>query len=271
MRNIRLLTIDIDGTLVSDKFIISQANQEALHKAEEAGIILALASGRPFESCMKLVNKLKLKSKYHIISDGAWCGDKEGNELFCQPIHNLLIEQIVDFARRIGLHIELYTLHHGYAEIKNWSDYVHVNYLGVHIKYQPFDEFWQKDSILKIGLLSKDDDEMALISQMEERFGHLLNFSCASAPCAPDVHFINIVHQDVNKGIALKKLSAYYGLTTAQIAAIGDGINDIPLLEAAGLAVAMENAKAALKEKAHMVTGHVGADGVAEFINDYLL
>ena len=86
MNNIRLLAIDIDGTLVSDKFIISQANEEALHKAEEAGVILALASGRPFESCMELADRLKLKSKYHIVSDGAWCGDKEGQELFYQPI-----------------------------------------------------------------------------------------------------------------------------------------------------------------------------------------
>jgi len=271
MNNIRLLTIDIDGTLVSDKFDVSQTNQEALHKVEDAGIIIALASGRPFESCMKLVDRLELKSKYHIISDGAWCGDKEGCELFCQPINNLLVGQIVDLARQIGLHIELYTLRHGYAEGKNWADYVHTHYLGVHIKYQPFNEFWLKEPIFKIGLLAKDDNEMVLISQAEKRFSHLLNFSRASAPCVPSVYFVNIVHKDVDKGTALNKLAAYYRLTATQIAAIGDGVNDIPLLEAAGLAIAMENAEPALKEKAHIITSHVNADGVAKFIKDYIL
>lgn len=271
MNKPRLIIIDIDGTLIPDKSDISQININILHKAEEQGFKVALASGRPFESVMQVVRKIGLKAPYHIVSDGAWCGNREGSALFSTPVPNHLVEKIVAFARHINLHLELYTLRHGYAEKKNWSDCVHKDCLGVKLIYGDFKDLWQKEPILKIGFLAKEQSEINIINHVEATFGHQVNFSLATAPCASEVQFFNIVHQGVNKGSALHNLAAFYGIMPSEVVAIGDGTNDMAMLTAAGFGVAMANGRDELKQIADYVTDSAEKDGVAKFLQTYIL
>jgi len=271
MNKPQLIVIDIDGTLIPDRQDISSANIRALHKLEEKGLKVALASGRPFESVMQVVRKIGLKGPYHIVSDGAWCGNMEGSSLFSNPLPNRLVEEIVAFARHIELHLELYTLRHGYAETKNWSDYVHKDCLGVKIIYGSFKKLWEKEPILKIGLLAREQSELNLISRLEAEFGEQANFSMATAPCAADVQFFNLVNFGVDKGSALRSLGALYGIEMSEVIAIGDGANDLPLLSVAGFGVAMANGRDQLKEIADYVTESAEGDGVANFLNRFVL
>jgi len=98
-----------------------------------------------------------------------------------------------------------------------------------------------------------------------------LSFSWSTIPAYPGYHFINIIDKGVSKGQALKNLAAHYGIDLNNVMAIGDGSNDIPLLETAGLAIAMGNAPQELLAEADYVTADVEHNGVALAIRRYLL
>jgi hydroxymethylpyrimidine pyrophosphatase-like HAD family hydrolase len=80
-----------------------------------------------------------------------------------------------------------------------------------------------------------------------------------------------VVAPDVSKGKALEALASFLGISLTEVMAIGDGINDIPLLSSVGLAVAMDNASDELKAVADHVTLDVDHHGVAAAINKFLL
>ena len=82
--------------------------------------------------------------------------------------------------------------------------------------------------------------------------------------------FINIINSGVSKGVALKKLASFLGISTEEIIAIGDGLNDISLLKTAGLAVAMGNAFPEVKRVADYITLDVDHSGVAAAVRKFL-
>ncbi|HAS04797.1 MAG TPA: Cof-type HAD-IIB family hydrolase, partial [Dehalococcoidia bacterium] len=102
-------------------------------------------------------------------------------------------------------------------------------------------------------------------------FDGVLRFSPAHSPAHPDIEFLNIVDPGVSKGEALRFLIEYSGLKKDEVLAIGDGLNDLPLFEAAGTKIAMENAFDELKALADDITYDVENGGVAAAIGKYLL
>ena len=98
-----------------------------------------------------------------------------------------------------------------------------------------------------------------------------LDFSHATTPAFPGVDFLNILAKGVSKGKALHALTKHLGITPAEVIAIGDGANDIPLLSAVGLAVAMGNASEAVKAVADHITLDVEHGGLAKAIEKFLL
>ena len=97
------------------------------------------------------------------------------------------------------------------------------------------------------------------------------SFSWAKTPAYPGIDFINVVDPEVSKGRALQALTSHLGISLAEVMAIGDGINDIPLLSIAGLAVAMQNAPEEVREVADDITLDVDHSGVAAAVKKYLL
>jgi hydroxymethylpyrimidine pyrophosphatase-like HAD family hydrolase len=98
-----------------------------------------------------------------------------------------------------------------------------------------------------------------------------LSFSVTKTPAYPEVDFINIVARGVSKKKALEALARYLGIAVDEVAAIGDGPNDIPLLSSVGLAVAMGNAPEEVKAAAQHITLDVDHNGVAAAIEKFLL
>ena len=91
------------------------------------------------------------------------------------------------------------------------------------------------------------------------------------SPSFPDVEFINILAPEVSKGRALEALASHLGVSLSEVAAIGDGTNDIPLFSLAGLAVAMDNAPDEVKAVAHYTTLDVDRSGLAAAVKKFLL
>ena len=98
-----------------------------------------------------------------------------------------------------------------------------------------------------------------------------LSFSWSTIPAYPGYHFVNMIDKGVSKGQAVEALANYYQISLNEVMAVGDGSNDIPLLAASGIAVAMENAPDALKLEADFVTADVEHHGVSQAIRQFIL
>ena len=112
---------------------------------------------------------------------------------------------------------------------------------------------------------------MAQARSFRLHFDHSFHFSVARSPAFPDVEFTNVVAPEVDKGKALEALASHLGVSLGEVAAIGDGTNDIPLLSLAGLAIAMGNAPDEVKAVAGYITLDVDHSGLAAAIERFLL
>ena len=267
----RLLVVDIDGTIIGTSRFVSAENREAVKKAGEAGIAVSISTGRSLRSALRVLEQLSLDS-YHIFFDGAYAGKPDlSEELYAQPIAPELVRLMVEFCHEHGINLELFTPGCYYADRETWSTEVHCKFFGVDATICDFTGLWERERIIKGGLVTINAAEEALVERFRQHFGGLVHFSQARIPAYPDVLFNNVLAVGVSKGRALEALAAHLGISTAEVMAVGDGSNDIPLLSTAGLSIAMGNAPKEVKAVADYVTLDVERHGLAEAIYNYLL
>lgn len=270
MSDYKLLVVDIDGTIVDGNGVISDADEKALARVMTAGVTVSLSTGRVIKACRKILDRLSLNG-HHIFFDGALVSDPSRNdEIYCRPIESELVKQAVEFAHANDIYLELYTEEHFFAERGNWSDEVHYEYFGVAPVITDFNDIWSRERIIKAELVVKEAEERIKSELFQAEFNGQLRFSIARSPAFPKIDFINIINPSVSKGEALKALASFLGIEMKEVIAIGDGLNDIPLLEAAGLAVAMGNAFPEVKQVADYITLDVKHSGVAAVVERFL-
>ncbi len=271
MSKYKLLVVDVDGTLVDKNGAISAEDERALAKAATSGVRVSLSTGRVIKACQGIINRFCLDG-YHIFFDGALVSDPaQSKELYSQPIKKEVVRQAVEFARRNDIYLELYSAERFFAERENWSDDVHYRFFGVAPTIANFGDIWERERIMKAELVVHNPEERNKAEIFQNEFNHSLRFSIARSPAFPEIDFINIIDPAVSKGEALKALASFLGVSINEVIAIGDGLNDISLLEAAGLAVAMGNAFPEVKKVADFITLDVDHSGVAAAVERFLL
>lgn len=267
----KLLVIDVDGTLLNGRKVISKENREALSEAISRGISVSLSTGRATPACLGILKELSLDG-YHIFFDGALaCNPTRNEEIYAQPLNNLTVSQMVKFARERGIDLELYSSTRYFAEYETWSTEAHRNFFNIEPTIIKFDRIWERERIIKGGMACTNPAESTKAKEFRKHFADSLYFSIARAPAYPDVDFINIISPHVSKGRALEALVVHLGLSLSEVVAVGDGINDVPLFSIAGLAVAMGNAPDEVKAMADHITLDVDHSGLAEAIKKFLI
>ena len=267
----KLLLIDIDGTLVDGRGAISSENRDALAKAAASGVKVSLSTGRVVIACLAIIELLSL-SGVHIFFDGALVSNPTGSqEIYAQPLKAEVVKRAVSFVRSRNIYLELYSRDHFFAERENWSDEIHRRFFRVEPTFVNFSGIWERERIIKAELVVHTPEEKTEARNFQDEFADSLRFSIARTPAYPDVEFVNIIDPEVSKGKALKALAYHLGVQISEVMAIGDGTNDISLLSAAGLAVAMGNAPDEVKRAADHVTLDVDRSGLAAAIKKFLV
>ncbi len=265
----RLLVVDLDGTLLDKNGAVSAEDREALAEARESGILLSLSTGRAVQACLGIINRLSLDG-CHIFFDGALVSNlNQDQEVYVQPISPTVVKQMVDFAHQHEIDLELYSARHYFAERETWSTEAHREFFGIEPTIVGFDSVGKR--IIKGGLAVTNPEERDKARRFQRQFEGSLHFSWASTPAYPGVDFINIIAPAVSKGKALEALASHLEIAMSEVIAVGDGPNDISLLAAAGLAVAMGNAPEEVRAVADYVTLDVEHSGLAVAIAELLL
>jgi hypothetical protein len=187
--------------------------------------------------------------------------------VYAMPLEQAVVRDAIDFSRQNDIYLELYSSEKFFAEESNWSDEIQRKFFRVEPTMVNFDDIWNKERLLKAEIVVHNEEEAAKNKLFQAQFGDRLRYSIARSPAYPNIDFINIVNPLVSKGVALGKLMQHFGYHKDEVIAIGDGLNDIPLLKAAGVSVAMGNAFPEVKETALYVTQDIEQHGVATAIN----
>ena len=267
----KLLVVDIDGTLLDKNGAISAEDKDALARAGDLGIQVSLSTGRVIQACSGIINQLSLDG-YHMFFDGALVANPgKGEEVYVKPVSEECVRQVIEFAHRNEIDLDLYSATRYFIERETWATDIRRQFFGLQPTIVDFTQLWQSERIIKGTLVVFSAEEKARADSFYLHFKSSLNFSWTKTPAYPGVDFINVIAPEVSKGKALEALSSFLGIPLTEVVAIGDGANDISLLSKAGLAIAMGNATDEVKAVADYVTLDVDHSGVAAAINRFLL
>ena len=269
--NYRLLVLDIDGTLIHKDSTVSKENREALDLARERGIAIALSTGRTVTSCMRIIKQLALDG-YHIFFDGALVCDCVSREhVYIRPVEKALVKEMVEFADTNNIELELASAKKYFAGRETWSTEVKRNAFDIDVTIGDLSLPCETEEIIRLDIVVSNPQEQNGAERFMRQFDGKLRFSQAHSPQFPDVTFVNIISPGTSKGEALKALSRQMKINLDEVVAVGDWINDMPLLAAAGLKIAMGNAHDDLKAIADYVTLDAEEHGLAAAVKKFLL
>ncbi len=264
--SIKLVAIDLDGTLLRSNKRLSSANAKAIAEVTNRGVHVVLASARPPRSVRDIYHRLALDT-LQVNYNGALVHDMpRGKHVFHQPMSVKLAKKIVKFARKMDpdvvVSVEVldkwYTDHVDDTLPTETSKYFNPDFVG------PLDAFLTVP-VTKLMLLAPPEKLRPIHEGVRTKFGKEI----AILIC--DDYLIQLVHKQVDKANALKLVAEEYGIPREQVMAIGDADNDLGMVRWAGLGVAMENGWDRLKEIADVIAPANDDDGVAVVLKKYVL
>jgi Cof subfamily protein (haloacid dehalogenase superfamily) len=252
---IKLVAVDLDGTLLNDAKKISKQTLDALCRLKDRDVRIVIASARPPRSVRAIYQSLNLDT-LQINYNGALIWDEPNRQaVFHRPLERGIAREIIDVARDLYEEV-LVTCEVMDRWYTDRIDQTHTTETGRLFKpdvIAPLDEFCSLE-ITKLLLLA----DPAIIARLEPVL--LDHFGKQVMILQTDEHLLQIHHPKAGKAAALKRVAAHYGVSMDNIMAIGDAPNDVGMLQLAGVAVAMDNA--------HFVVKAV-ADWIAPSNNDH--
>lgn len=266
---IKVIAIDIDGTLVNDQKQVTQTTIDTIQAARDRGIKVVLCSGRPLSGVKPYLDKLGIDGddEYAITFNGSVAQTISGKVM---TNHSLSYDDFIDLealSRKLQVHFQIETPDHIYTPNKNISAYTIAESYMVRmlIRYRNAAEASRDLTISKAMFV----DEPKIISRIKPLIPaefHDRFYVIQSEP-----FFIEIMNKNASKGNALSELVADLGFKSDEVMTLGDQGNDLTMIQYAGLGVAMGNAIPEVKEAASAVTLTNNEDGVAAAIKKYAL
>ena len=280
----KLATIDLDGTMLNQYGVVTQKTKEAIQKAQENGIEIVIASGRPIDSIKTIAKEIK-SEKYFISGNGALIYDIANDEIIYE---NILKKQktldIIKICEENSIYYNIYTekeiiakslqanvlYYHKENLNKAEEDKTHINIID-----NVYDYILNKEEkILKITICDNnqtifnsimrklkeiDEIEVLEVSHMSRK---MIRQGTEEVPI--EYFYTEISAKNVDKWDAIEFLKEKMNIKTEEIVAIGDNINDKKMIENAGLGIAMGQSHPAIKEIANRTTNSNTEDGVAQ-------
>lgn len=275
--DIRMIALDLDGTLLNLRREVSDQNLRALEACAARGIRVVLASGRSFEAVRRLALRYRLKGPIISVNGARVDLSPEGPMLLEHTYPRELAVRVFDIMKQSGIYFTCYgrgTLyqnnlqaafgrhrganldqalqmqaHRSELVVSDESRTVHEGLIEPY-KFVAFTEDMEKLSRLRAALADS---------------GLPLNVSSSW------FDNIEVMVKGAGKDSAIRSLCALFGIRTEQVMAFGDNLNDVDMLNACGVPVAMENALDEVKRAARIIAPHHDQSGVAQVLFEYVL
>jgi Cof subfamily protein (haloacid dehalogenase superfamily) len=267
----QMLALNIDGALLRSNGKLHQATKDAIDYVKKKGIYVTLVTNRHFRSAQKIAKSLKLDAKL-VTHSGAYIAQKIDEPFFEKKISEDHTFNIVQVLESYQCNIRL--LHEKYS-IGNRKK-VNSNLLGKALIHPSDPIFYPVQFVESLSDLLMDEPVSAPVIEVYAGGGIQSDIMETISEAFPAVDLIrvneeklNIVPKGVSKEAGLALVVADAGLTMEDVVAIGHQHDDLPMIELAGLGVAMGNASAEIKRKADWVTRSNDEQGVAYMMKEY--
>ena len=260
---IKLVATDIDGTILIPEGEFTQGVKKCVKDLCEKGIKVVLVTGRMNAAATRIAKDLGLDTP--VVSYQGGLVVENGKKLYERYLTGEQTNRILEWAAKENIHINLYNEDILYSEKECYEVQRYCNNLHTEHTVKPFKEI-KKDKINK--LLAIDYSNPERISKYEKELQSIYPdlYIVKSTP-----YFLEFSNPEASKKCAVEFLQNYWGLKKEEILTIGDQNNDIALLQAGGLKIAMGNATEELKEIADYITESVYDDGFVRAMEKFCL
>jgi HAD-superfamily hydrolase, subfamily IIB len=278
MGKIKVIIMDVDGTLTNSKKVITKKTKEALIKAQDNGALLILASGRPTSGLMDFAKELKMDKNHGLLVsfNGAKVVDCETSEvLFNEAMSIKEGQAVLEHMKKFDV-----------KPMIDKGDYMYVNDVfdnQIHYKGEMLNIIQYESRGGKFKLCEKDD--LAAFADyplnkiltagdpeyLKEHYKEMMEPFKDTLSCmfTADFYF-EFTANGIDKAKALDTVLIPMGYKREEMIAFGDGHNDASMVKYAGIGVAMANAVEDLKAIADEITLSNEEDGIAHILNEYI-
>lgn len=272
---IRLIALDIDGTLLDSEGRIPEGNRDAIARAIDAGVEVALATGRRYDFARPIFESLPGPLTL-IVSNGAIVKTREGETLMrtllARETARSVLAQVPDHRESAAVVFDRAREGQIVLEAIDWEHPRHARFYAANRPFlsevRPLEECLTEDPI-QVMFSGGCIPMRALFERL--RLG-ADGFSVALTEYEHrDFSLVDVVTAGCSKGSALREWSERRGFARSEVMAMGDNLNDLQMLEFAGTPVLMGNALAELKARGWAVSGRNDEAGVAQAIDRYVL
>ena len=278
MQDIRLVALDLDGTLFDNNSRISPRNLETIKKSSDRGIHVVISTGRPFGG-LPFEQLQGTDIRYAITANGSAIYEiATGKCLYEEAMDEELIFPILDFLLKKDIHMDAFIGGKGYSPIQcveagqkltvpaSIKHYI----INTRTRVENLQQFIH-DNQLKVQKMTLNffPDENGVLRDRKCVQEFLESNPAITCVCG-GYNNLEFTRAGVSKGTALHRLAALLDVNPTATMAIGDSENDLAILEAAGIGVAMANASSIVQERADYITASNTEDGVAAAIEHFI-
>lgn len=266
----KLLAIDMDGTLLMPDKTLHPDTVSDLQAACDAGLGIVYCTGRSIPEMRPYVSMLPM-IRYGICESGALVYDFEKDvPIACDLIRQQYVLEIIKVSDRFDGMLHFLSDTDTFVrkdQVLHMADYHMGEYQETYLKVASLSPDMEKTARLYAGM---EKVNIYFRSRQDRDQGYDLLKHLPLTFTYNEDTALEMTPEGVDKGTGLGRLSVHLGMTPDQIIGIGDGGNDIAMLKAAGLAVAMENADDSVKSVCDIITAGNSENGVGVFIRKYL-
>ena len=265
--NYKMLVVDMDDTLLTDNHEISNENKEMLLRAQELGVYVVLASGRPTSAMIEFAKELQcdVNNSFMISFNGSVITDlKEDKILFEHSLTKEQIHSLYDFSQQNNTHIITYI--DGQIISEKHSEYIDIekNITGLKLNIVSSFKDTVTTSAVKCILLEEPKYLKSVETVLKAAMPDLS--ICMSKP-----FFLEAAPNGIDKGASIKILAEKLNIHQSEIIAVGNAGNDLTMVQFAGLGVWVDNVDPELRHFADVIVASNNNHGVAEVVRRFIL
>ena len=263
---IRLLALDLDGTLIGDDLQMPVAVREAIAEAQARGVIVTLATGRMFAVALPFARDLRLSAPLICYQGALIQSPGAAQPLYLETMDAALISEVLTWQAECGWQIVLYTATEAFALEQHYSDLFNAVLACERLQWvADFREVVRGNVPVKFLLVAEPAEADRIEAELRQRFDGRIAIVRS--------HAVVVEGSPLNatKGNALRWVAQHLGIAQADTMAIGDQDNDASMVAWAGVGVAMGNGSPACRAAADWVAPSFSQHGAAVAIERFIL
>ncbi len=256
---IPLVVLDLDGTVIGASGQVASKVWEAAEHAQEAGVKIAVCTGRPGLGVALRVARRLGPNVPHVFQSGAHLTYPDGETLMASSLREEAALKLVQHARALGLVLELYTPNNLYVERRTALSEAHATIIGVGALVRDLAEVAKTEPVIRAQwVLTLEQEPQAMALRVPD-----VHVSRAPSPAQPGTLFVSFTRRGTSKGSAVAALCKHLRVPVEKVMAVGDSAGDLPMLELVGYPLVVANAEPPLLERFPSI-GDVEDGGVME-------